>query len=66
MLSKELVKELQTIIREDYGPTLPEDLVEKVGIALTDFSEILAEMDQLEQPIKENYYDNNPNHTKGQ
>ncbi len=46
MLSQELVKELQTIIKEDYGPTLPEEMVEKVGLALVDLHEILADMDQ--------------------
>ena len=65
MLSRELVKELQTIIKEDYGPTLPEEVVEKVGRALVDLHEILAELDQSAEPAMENNYDKHNNKLNG-
>lgn len=57
MLSKELILELQTIIEEDYGPKLPEEWVERVGLALCDMTEIYAEMDQLPEQSEEHYND---------
>jgi len=42
MVSQKLLQELQTIIKEDYGRDLNEDLVSEIGNGLVDLFEFLV------------------------
>lgn len=45
MVSQELLVELQTIIKEDYGADLPMQEVSLIGNSLVDFFETFAQME---------------------
>ena len=49
MLSEQLVKELQTIIREEYGQDLELAHVSKIGDDLVGYFDLLAEIHHRDQ-----------------
>lgn len=51
MISKELLKELQVIIREEYGKELEMKQISEIGNTLVKYFELLAKIDYEDKKV---------------
>jgi hypothetical protein len=57
MVSQQIVEELKTIIKEDYGKDLETKEVAQIAENLVNYFDLLAKIYHREK-VKDNYYDN--------